>query len=60
MRGSNIQYHCESCDQISQRRDLLFNTWGDPCCPACKSLQIVRHHTKFESLYGTLFLFKIY
>jgi hypothetical protein len=60
MRGPDIQYRCEACEQITLRKDLVCDSWGDPCCPACKSPRIVRHRTKFERLYATYFLFKVY
>jgi hypothetical protein len=60
MRGPDSQYRCESCEQISFRKDLAFDSWGDPCCPACKSPAIVRHRTKSEEWYAYIFTFRVY
>ena len=60
MRGPDIQYRCQSCGQISLRKDLPRNAWGDPACPACSSLHIERYRTKAESLYSVFFMFKVY
>jgi hypothetical protein len=60
MRGPDIQYHCESCGQISLRKDLPRKAWGDPACPACGSLHIERYRSKADSLYARFFLFKVY
>ena len=60
MRGPDIPYRCESCGQISLRKDLPRDSWGDPCCPACKSPSIERYHTKSETVYAWFFLFKVY
>jgi len=60
MRGPDLQFRCKSCAQISLRKDLPRNTWGDPSCPACGSLDIERYRTRAASLYGTFFMFKVY
>ena len=60
MRGPDIQIRCESCGQISRRKDLPRNAWGDASCPACGSLRLERYRSKAESLYATFFLFKVY
>ena len=60
MRGPDIQYRCDSCGQISLRKDLPRNAWGDPSCRACSSLHIERYHTKAATLYSMFFLFKVY
>jgi hypothetical protein len=60
MREPDIQYRCKSCAQISLRKDLPRNTWGDPSCPACSSLQIERYRTRAASLYAIFFMFKVY
>jgi hypothetical protein len=60
MRGPDIPYRCQSCGQISLRKDLPRNSWGDPACPACNSLEIERYHTRGESLYSLFFMFKVY
>jgi hypothetical protein len=60
MRGPDIQYCCKSCGQISFRKDLPRNAWGDPSCPTCSSLDIERYRTKAATLYSMFFLFKVY
>ena len=60
MRGPDIQFRCQSCGQISLRKNLPRNSWGDPTCPACDSLKIERHRTRGESLYSVFFMFKVY
>ena len=34
MRGTDIQYRCQACGQISLRKDLPRNSWGDPILPS--------------------------
>ena len=60
MRGPDIQYRCQSCGQITLRKDLPRNAWGDPSCPVCNSLQIERYRTRADSLYSLFFMFKVY
>jgi hypothetical protein len=60
MNGPDAQYRCESCEQISLQKDLVFDSWGDPCCSACKSPRIVRHHSKGEQLYAWFFTFRVF
>jgi hypothetical protein len=60
MRGPDIQYRCGSCGQISLRKDLPRNSWGDPACPACSSLQIERYRSRADALYSVFFMFKVY
>jgi len=60
MRGPDIQYRCQSCGQITLRKDLPRNAWGDPSCPACNSLQIERYRSRAATLYATFFMFKVY
>ena len=60
MPGPDIQFRCASCGQISLRKDLPRNAWGDPSCPACSSLQIERYRTRADALYSVFFMFKVY
>jgi hypothetical protein len=60
MRGPDMSYRCQSCGQIALRKDLLRNSWGDPSCPECNSLQIERYHTTSETVYAWFFTFKVY
>ena len=60
MRGPDIQYRCQSCGQITLRKDLPRNVWGDPSCPACSSLQIERYRTSAETVYAWFFTFRVF
>jgi hypothetical protein len=60
MRGPDILYRCRSCNQISPRKDLSYNTWGDPSCPGCGSLEIERYRSRADTLYSIFFMFKVY
>jgi len=60
MRGPDSQYRCQSCGQISARSALASTSWGDPCCPACKSPSLERHRTKGDTLYAMLFTFRVF
>jgi hypothetical protein len=60
MRGPDAQYRCQSCNQIVFRSQLATSAWGDPCCPACRSPDLVRHRTKGDTLYAMLFTFRVF
>ena len=60
MRGPDAQYRCNACQQISLRTQLLRDSWGDPCCPACKSPHIERYRTKSEVFYNWFFTFRVF
>jgi phage FluMu protein Com len=54
------QYRCETCNQLFTRRELVAGAWGDPCCPNCKTSNLVRHRTRIATILGAYFLFKVY
>jgi hypothetical protein len=60
MRGPDAQYRCQSCGVVSFRGQLAAATWGDPCCPACKSPDLARHRTRGDTLYAMLFTFRVF
>jgi len=60
MPSPDIPYHCQSCGQISLRKDLPRNSWGDPACPACGSLQLERYRTTSEVFYNWFFTFRVF
>jgi hypothetical protein len=60
MRGPDLQYRCQSCSQITLRKDLPRDSWGDSCCPACGSLRIERYRTRSETVYAWFFTFRVF
>lgn len=60
MEGSEAQYRCEGCGQLSRRSQIATGAWGDPCCPSCGSAHLARHRTRMQKIFGAYFLFKVY
>jgi hypothetical protein len=60
MSGSAAQYRCQACGAISRKSALAASDWGDPCCPACKSPDLVRHRTKGDTIYAMFFTFRVF
>jgi hypothetical protein len=60
MSQSTVTYHCRACGAESTGASLVAGAWGDRCCPYCGSPDLERRRSRWEAVYATFFLYKVY
>ncbi|MFO7168480.1 MAG: hypothetical protein DIU80_010705 [Chloroflexota bacterium] len=58
--GRGARYSCRSCGALAAASELTRGAWGDLCCPRCSSPDLERRRSRWEQIYATFFLYKVY
>jgi ribosomal protein L37E len=60
MNNVRAHYHCRACGENLRRAELSRGAWGDLCCSSCGSPDVERVRSRWQQLYATFFLYKVY
>ena len=60
MSEGQIELRCEPCQRIFPAALAGRNRWGDPCCPECGGVRLLRHRSRLAAVVATYFLFNVF